>query len=132
MPRYILYYFIIIVTSLTSRMALSKCQCHNSKKHLGIFPIIHTFEIPTKVKKNQKILQKFFFGNGIKSNNNVKEAKKLCLYKGKGEFRLCLAEELNSCCGRSCAERLDGKPVWIEGSSKGLWIKIKKCDLGHG
>ena len=60
-------------------MALSKCQCHNSKKHLGIFPIIHTFEIPTNVKKNQKILQKFFFGNGIKINNNVKEAKKLLL-----------------------------------------------------
>ena len=49
-----------------------------------------------------------------------REAKKLCINKGNGAFRLCSAEELNSCCGRSCAERLDGKPVWIEGFSKGL------------
>ena len=60
-------------------MALSKCQCHHQKHHLGIFPIIPTFEIPTKIKKNQKILQQFFFGNGIEINNNIQEAKKLLL-----------------------------------------------------
>ena len=50
-------------------MALSKCQCHHQKHHLGIFTI----------EKNQKILQQFFFGNGIKINNNIQEAKKLLL-----------------------------------------------------
>ena len=52
------------------------------------------------------------------------EAKELCLKKSSGAYRLCSAEELNSCCRNACSGQLDDNPVWIDTKSKGAWNMI--------
>ena len=51
---------------------------------------------------------------------SFKEAKEICMNKGSGKYRLCTSEELNTCCHRSCPQKFDGSPVWIEENSKGV------------
>ena len=54
-------------------------------------------------------------------NATFDEAKAICAKKGgKGNYRLCLPEELNSCCAGGCDQQFDDTSVWIETSSKGV------------
>ena len=55
-------------------------------------------------------------------NATFEKAKEICTRKG-GNYRLCLPEELNSCCDGGCEQQFDDKSVWIETSSKGITLK---------
>ena len=53
-------------------------------------------------------------------NATFTEAKIICENKEeKGSFRLCLPEELDSCCNRGCEQHFDDQTVWVETSAKG-------------